>query len=223
MQKPSSVIRSFVRREGRFTKGQQAAIKNFWSVYGIEVTEEILDLEVLFGNKKPVILDIGFGNGEALALVAEQHPHLNFLGVEVYRPGIGTLFRKITNLDLQNIRVANIDVVDLLQHNIAANSLISILIWFPDPWPKKRHHKRRLIQTEFVQIMETKLASKGELNIATDWQPYANHIQETFKQLNSFKVIKSSNVIKQRPQTKFERRGKKLGHKVFSQVYLKAT
>ena len=223
MQKPSSVIRSFVRREGRFTKGQQAAIKNFWPVYGVEVTEEILDLEVLFGNEKPIILDIGFGNGEALALVAEQHPHINFLGVEVYRPGIGTLFRKITNLDLQNIRVANIDVVDLLQHNIAANSLVSILIWFPDPWPKKRHHKRRLIQTKFVQLMEIKLASKGELNIATDWQPYANHIQETFKQLNSFKVIKSSHVIKQRPQTKFERRGEKLGHKVYSQIYLKAT
>lgn len=221
MQKSTSVIRSFVRREGRFTKGQQAAIKKFWPVYGIEVTEEALDLEALFGNKQPVILDVGFGNGEALALVADQQPHFNFLGVEVYRPGIGTLFRKITDLGLQNIRVANVDVVDLLKHNIATESLISILIWFPDPWPKKKHHKRRLIQTKFVKLLEKKLINNGELNVATDWQPYAIHIKETLKQFDSFKAKNKSHLIKKRPKTKFERRGEKLGHNVFSQVYIK--
>ena len=221
MQKSSSIIRSFVRREGRFTKGQQNAIKNFWPVYGIEISKDTFDLEALFGNKQPVILDIGFGNGEALALVADQHPHFNFLGVEVYRPGIGTLFRKITDLGIQNIRVANVDVVDLLKHNIATESLISILIWFPDPWPKKKHHKRRLIQTKFVQLLENKLLNNGELNIVTDWQPYALHIQETLKQFDSFKAKKTSHVIKKRPKTKFEQRGEKLGHNVFSQVYLK--
>ena len=221
MQKSLTVIRSFVRREGRFTKGQQAAIKNFWPVYGIEVTERVLDFEALFGNKQPVILDIGFGNGEALALVADQQPRFNFLGVEVYRPGIGSLFKKITNLGLQNIRVANVDAVDLLKHNIATESLISVLIWFPDPWPKKKHHKRRLIQTKFVKLLENKLVYNGELNIATDWQPYAIHIQETLKQFDSFKAKKTSRVIKKRPKTKFERRGEKLGHSVFSQVYIK--
>ena len=201
MQKSSSVIRSFVRREGRFTKGQQAAIKNFWPNYGIEVTEKVLDLEALFGNKQPVILDVGFGNGEALALVADQQPHFNFLGVEVYRPGIGTLFKKINDLGLQNIRVANFDVVDLLKHNITTESLISILIWFPDPWPKKKHHKRRLIQTKFVKLIENKLVNNGELNVATDWQPYAANIQETLKQVDSFKAKKTSHVIKKRPKT----------------------
>ncbi len=221
MQKPSSVIRSFVRREGRFTKGQQAAFENYWFVYGIEVTDKLLDLQSIFSNLNPIVLDIGFGNGEALTLLAQQHPHLNFLGVEVYRPGIGYLLRKAAETELTNVRVINMDVVTLLQEYIAAKSFVSVLIWFPDPWPKKRHHKRRLLQTEFVQLVARKLVSEGELNVATDWQPYASHIQDTIGQCNLFKNVGNSNFIKQRPQTKFERRGEKLGHQVFAQVYKK--
>jgi len=221
LQKPSSVIRSFVRREGRFTQGQQAAIKCYWPSYGIDTNDRVLELHTLFGNTNPIVLDIGFGNGEALALLAEQYLDLNFLGVEVYRPGIGTLFNKVSNLKLENIRVVNTDVVNLLQHNIVDESFTSVLIWFPDPWPKRRHHKRRLIKTEFVKLLGGKLISNGELNIATDWQHYASEIQKTLQQNKSFKTIEASNIIKYRPQTKFERRGEKLGHKVFSQVYMK--
>ena len=221
MQKTSSVIRSFVRREGRFTKGQQAAFKNYWPVYGLEVEDGLLDFQCIFNNARNVVLDIGFGNGEALAALAMQHPQLNFLGVEVYRPGIGALLRKLTEAKLTNVRVINIDVVVLLQKHIATTSLASVLIWFPDPWPKKRHHKRRLIQPEFLKLVASRLVDKGELHIATDWQPYAMHIQEIVKQRNLFKKVSVSKLISQRPQTKFERRGKKLGHPIFSQVYKK--
>jgi len=221
LQKPLSVIRSFVRREGRFTKGQQAAFKQYWSVYGIEVEDKPLDLQSIFGNTYPIVLDIGFGNGEVLSLFAKQYPHLNFLGVEVYRPGIGYLLRKIAELRLSNVRIVNMDAVELLQKHIAANSFVLVLIWFPDPWPKRRHHKRRLIQTEFVQLIASKLVGDGELNVATDWQPYASHIEETLQRSNLFEKASASNFIKQRPQTKFERRGKKLGHHVVAQVYKK--
>ena len=221
MQKASTVIRSFVRREGRFTKGQQNAFKNYWPVYGIETGGTPLNFQKLFNNTQAVILDIGFGNGEALILLATQHPHFNFLGVEVYRPGIGSLFRKLSEAKLKNVRVAKMDAYELLQDHIEKESLASILIWFPDPWPKSRHHKRRLIQPEFLHLVANKLNSQGELNIATDWQPYANHIQVTLQQNNLFERMTRSNLIIQRPKTKFERRGEKLGYHVFTGVYKK--
>ena len=223
MQNTNSVIRSFVRREGRFTKGQQAAIKHYWPVYGVDVKQDIVNYQELFTNKHPVVLDIGFGNGEALINTAEQHPQLNFIGVEVYRPGIGSMLRKINDTKLNNIRVINHDAVEVLKNNIASTSLASILIWFPDPWPKKRHHKRRLIQQKFLQLVFDKINNNGELHIATDWQPYAEHIQEAIKNLNLFEEIQISHIIKQRPQTKFERRGMKLGHTVFDRVYRKVS
>ncbi len=221
MQQTTSFIRSFVRREGRFTKGQRAALQQHWSHYGIELNQQELDLDRLFVKKQPVVLDIGFGNGDSLLTLAEHHPELNFLGVEVYRPGIGNLLRNVFHAKLENIRVINTDVVELLQNNISENSLLAVLIWFSDPWPKKRHHKRRLIQAPFLQLLENKLIAKGELNIATDWQPYAEHIQETIKLTSLFEKMPESTFILQRKQTKFERRGEKLGHEVSNQVYLK--
>lgn len=221
MQKTSSVIRSFVRREGRFTKGQQAAFKNYWPVYGIETNDELLDNQQLFGNTQAVILDIGFGNGEALHFLAVNHPHLNFLGVEVYRPGIGSLLRKLAEAELNNVRIINVDAMQLLRENISLKSLACVLVWFPDPWPKKRHHKRRLIQPEFLQLVASKLTHNGELNVATDWQPYAKQIQETVLQSNLFEVLEQSKLFNQRPKTKFEQRGERLGHSVFSEVYKK--
>lgn len=223
MQQTTSFIRSFVRREGRFTKAQREALQQHWPHYGIEPGQEQLNFDKLFIKKQSVILDIGFGNGESLIALAEQHPELNFLGVEVYRPGIGNLLRNAFTAKLENIRVINSDVVELLHNNIAADSFAAVLIWFADPWPKKRHHKRRLIQVPFLQLLSEKLIAKGELNIATDWQPYAEHIQETVKQSGLFEEISLSTFIQQRPQTKFERRGEKLGHKVSDQVYVKKT
>ena len=221
MQQTTSFIRSFVRREGRFTKAQRAALQQHWPHYGIELDQQELDLDRIFVKKQPIVLDIGFGNGDSLLVLAEHHPELNFLGVEVYRPGIGNLLRNAFHAKLENIRVINTDVVELLQNNIAANSFSAVLIWFSDPWPKKRHHKRRLIQIPFLQLLEDKLIAMGELNIATDWQPYAIQIQERIKLTGLFEKIPASTFILQRPQTKFERRGKKLGHEVSTQVYLK--
>lgn len=220
MQQTSSFIRSFVRREGRFTRAQREALQQHWPHYGIEPDQEQLELDNLFIKKQSVVLDIGFGNGESLLTLAVQHPALNFLGVEVYRPGIGNLLRNAYTAKLENIRVINADVVELLHNNIAANSFAAVLIWFADPWPKKRHHKRRLIQVPFLQLLAEKLVDKGELNIATDWQPYAEHIRKTVKQSGLYEKLPSSTFIHQRPQTKFERRGKTLGHEVSDQVYI---
>ncbi|MFK7815959.1 MAG: tRNA (guanosine(46)-N7)-methyltransferase TrmB [Gammaproteobacteria bacterium] len=220
MQQTSSFIRSFVRREGRFTKAQREALQQHWPHYGIELEQQQLDLDKLFIKKQAVVLDIGFGNGESLLALAEQHPELNFLGVEVYRPGIGNLLRNAYDSKLENIRVINADVVELLQNNIVANSFSAVLIWFADPWPKRRHHKRRLIQVPFLTLLAKKLVDEGELNIATDWQPYAKHISETVKLSGLFTEIPKSTFIQQRPQTKFERRGGNLGHKISDQIYI---
>lgn len=221
MHQTTSIIRSFVRREGRFTKAQREALQQHWPHYGIEPGREQLNFDKLFIKKQPVVLDIGFGNGESLIVLAEQHPELNYLGVEVYRPGIGNLLRNAYAAKLENIRVINTDVVELLQNNIAKNCFTAVLIWFADPWPKKRHHKRRLIQVPFLELLAEKLVAQGELNIATDWQPYAKHIQATVRLSGLFENVPSSSFIRQRPQTKFERRGEKLGHEVSDQVYIK--
>jgi tRNA (guanine-N7-)-methyltransferase len=229
LQQTSSFIRSFVRREGRFTKAQRAALEQHWPHYGVGLMskqgqgQEQLNLDSLFVKKQPVVLDVGFGNGESLLALAGQYPYLNYLGVEVYRPGIGNVLRNAFDAKLENIRVINADVVELLQNHIAVNSFAAALIWFADPWPKKRHHKRRLIQVPFLELLAEKLISQGELNIATDWQPYATHIEETVKQSGLFEKMSASGFIQQRPQTKFERRGEKLGHKVSDLVYIKKT
>ena len=153
--------------------------------------------------------------------LAIQHPKLNFLGVEVYRPGIGNLLRNVFEAKLENVRVINADVVEILQNNIAASSFSAALIWFADPWPKKRHHKRRLIQVPFLQLLAEKLDVEGELNIATDWLPYAEHIQKKIKESNLFIETSMSSFIQQRPRTKFECRGEKLGYRVSNQIYIK--
>ncbi len=223
MQQTSSFIRSFVRREGRFTKAQREALQQHWPHYGIDPEQQQLNFETLFIKKQAVVLDIGFGNGESLLTLAEQHPELNFLGVEVYRPGIGNLLRNAYDSKLENIRVINTDVVELLQNNIAASSFSAVLIWFADPWPKRRHHKRRLIQVPFLKLLAEKLVPEGELNIATDWQPYAKHIHETVKLSGLYTDIPASTFIQQRPQTKFERRGGRLGHNISEQIYILKT
>ena len=223
MQQNSSFIRSFVRREGRFTKAQRDALKHHWHNYGIELKHDHqqLKFDICYVKQQPLVLDIGFGNGESLIFLARQHPNLNFLGVEVYRPGIGNLLRNAFDAKLENIRVINMNVVDLLQRHIATNSFTAVLIWFADPWPKKRHHKRRLIQVPFLKLLVDKITQEGELYIATDWQPYAEKIQVAMQTSKLFSEVSSSSIIKQRPQTKFSRRGEKLGHEVFEQVYIK--
>lgn len=220
-QKATSTIRSFVRREGRFTKAQRSALKDLWPIYGVDVTQQEMEFTNLFMNSNPVVLDIGFGNGEALVLIAEQYPQLNFLGVEVYRPGVGNLLRQIAHKAIQNVRVANVDVVELLKNNIAESSFKAVQIWFPDPWHKKRHHKRRLIQSDFINLLAEKIEAEGELNLATDWQPYAIHMQEVVVNSKKFHQVQNSSIVQKRPETKFERRGEKLGHQVTNLIYKK--
>ena len=214
-------IRSYVLREGRFTKSQRAAFRNYWPVYGVDAARAPQDVQAFFAKRQPVVLDIGFGNGEALAQLARDHPHLNFLGVEVYRPGVGALLQKIAARQLENVRVIHGDAVDVLREQIAPASLAAVLIWFPDPWPKRRHHKRRLLQPQFVQLVAEKLQAGGELNLATDWAPYAEHIKAVLDSCEVFEKAANSALIGERPSTKFERRGRRLGHRVFDQVYRK--
>ena len=221
LQQTLPPIRSYVLRGGRFTKSQRAALQSHWPEYGVDTAQGLLDLQTLYSKAQPVVLDIGFGDGEALALLSRCHPQLNFLGVEVYRPGVGALLQKIAASRLENVRVIHADAVDVLSEQIAPKSLAAVLIWFPDPWPKRRHHKRRLVQPEFIRLVGEKLGGGGELSLATDWQPYANHIQVVLGACKVFENADTSALIGERPSTKFERRGLRHGHRVFAQMYRK--
>lgn len=219
-------IRSFVLRGGRLTEGQKRALDELWPHYGVSSGDSELDLGRLFGNGHPVILEIGFGNGDATWQMARAHPEENYLGVEVHKPGVGHLLLKIEEHGLGNVRVACEDAVDLLQKRVPANSLDGVRIYFPDPWHKKRHHKRRIIQTPFIELLAEKMRRGGILHMATDWEPYAEHILEVMRDCPAFE-----NLAKQgetcprpewRPETKYERRGERLGHGVYDLIFRRA-
>ncbi len=169
-------IRSFVKREGKLTTGQQNAIDELWSTQGVDLGSEQLDLDQLFGRKAPVVLEIGFGNGLSLADMAEAHPEMNFFGIEVHRPGVGSCLVQAKKRNLTNVRVSGDDAVLVLNQQIPDGSLDRIQIFFPDPWHKKRHYKRRLIQPNFVENLVKKLKVGGQIHVATDWQHYAEHV-----------------------------------------------
>ena len=172
----SRPIRSFVKREGKLTSGQQNAIDQLWPSHGVELGEERLNLEQLFGRDAPVVLEIGFGNGLSLAEMAEVNADLNFFGIEVHKPGVGSCLVQAKKRGLNNIRVSGDDAVLVLKQQVADGSLERVQIFFPDPWYKKRHHKRRLIQPDFVGTLVAKLKPGGRIHVATDWQNYAEHI-----------------------------------------------
>ena len=170
-------VRSFVVRAGRITAAQQRALVELWPRFGLPAGDTVLDLGAVFGRHAPCTLEIGFGNGEHLRSRAQAEPARNFLGVEVHRPGIGHLLRAAAGADLNNLRVIDRDAVEVLQFQIAPDALDEVQILFPDPWPKKRHHKRRLIQPEFTALVATRLRIAGRLLLATDWAPYAEHMR----------------------------------------------
>jgi tRNA (guanine-N7-)-methyltransferase len=172
----SRPIRSFVKREGNFTTGQRNAIEQLWPSHGVDLSDELLDLDSLFGRHAPVVLEIGFGNGLSLADMAETHAEMNFFGIEVHRPGVGSCLVQAKKRELNNIRVSCEDAVLVLNQQIPDGSLERVQIFFPDPWHKKRHHKRRLIQPEFVETLVRKLKSGGQIHVATDWENYAEHV-----------------------------------------------
>ena len=215
-------IRSFVLRQGRLTKGQARALETVFPKFGITYQPELMDLNTQFGrtdSKK--ILEIGFGMGETTAKIAQTLPECDFLAAEVHTPGVGALLKLIDEIALTNIRVIQHDVVEVLQNMLPDASLDGIHIFFPDPWHKKRHHKRRLIQAEFVKLLCTKLKSGAYIHVATDWQEYAEWVLEVLSGEPQLQNTAKDYAEKPdyRPLTKFENRGIKLGHGVWDMVF----
>ena len=212
-------IRSFVTRSGRTTEAQQRALERLWPKYGIEFVPGSLDAHTLYGRDAARTLEIGFGNGENLAALAAAHRERDFLGIEVHRPGVGRLLQTLESHDLTNVRLICHDAVEVLSQQIAPQWLTEILIFFPDPWPKKRHHKRRLVQDAFVRAAAARLAPGGVLRIATDWQPYALEMLATLTGVAELQNLASDGTFVARPAervlTRFERRGAGLGHAVW--------
>lgn len=213
-------IRSFVQRAGRLTAGQAQALTTLWPTLGLTpIAGEPLDLNAAFGRDAPKILEIGFGNGESLARMAADEPQHDFLGVEVHRPGIGHLLLRAAQLQLRNVRIIPMDAVDLLRQHIAANAFAGVQIYFPDPWQKKRHHKRRLVQTPFLNHLARHCRPGAFLHLATDWEDYANHMLDAVNTTPQWRNLATNQRFSprpaRRPQTKFERRGQRLGHGVW--------
>jgi len=210
-------IRSYVLRAGRMTDAQARALAQLWPIYGI-AADEPLDLLQLFGRDAPCSLEIGFGNGDNLIALAAAHPERDFIGVEVHAPGVGHLLHTAAEAGLKNLRVAQHDAVELLRERVAPQSLDAILVLFPDPWPKKRHHKRRLVNTEFAALAASRLVPGGTLQLATDWTPYAESMCEV---LNAAPELRNratdGSYVPRNPgrlRTRFEARGERLGHAV---------
>lgn len=218
-------IRSFVRREGRLTPGQQHAMDQLFPRFGLEAGEVRLDLDTIFGRTAPRILEIGFGNGETLAEIAHNHPDNDYLGIEVHRPGVGHLLMKIEERGLTNLRVMSEDAVEILEKQIPDNALDALYLFFPDPWHKKKHHKRRQVQPAWAQLVRRKLKLGGRLHMATDWENYAQHMLSVLNAAEGFRNTSTTGdyVTKPdyRPETKFERRGLRLGHGVWDLVFEK--
>lgn len=207
-------IRSFVRRPGRLTPGQRRALDELLPRYGVD--EGITDLRTAFERELPLVVEIGCGNGEALAWMATREPEKNFVGIEVHEPGVGRLLNSIDEAGLSNVRVVMRDAVEVLAEQVRPASLDEVRIYFPDPWPKKRHHKRRLIQAGFLENLVESIASGGLLHLATDWQPYAEWMLEAITRVPEL-VLEGSPFVTRpawRPQTHFERRGHKKGHEI---------
>jgi tRNA (guanine-N7-)-methyltransferase len=213
-------IRSFVRRTGRLTPAQGRALNELWPIYGIDFSPQLLNLVEVFGRAADKVLEIGFGNGESLVEEAAARPEIDFLGVEVHEPGIGHCLIAARDRGLANLRIIKHDAVEVLQQQIGDGTLARINLYFPDPWPKKRHHKRRLVQASFLQLAASRLAAAGTLHIATDWENYAEHIDGLIAQSSAFtladrQVHRNGAASPERPSTKFERRGLRQGHSIW--------
>lgn len=204
-------IRSYVLRQGRTTPSQQRALDELFPRFGIAHSAVPLDPRAVFGRAAPLVLEIGSGMGETTAAIAQAHPETDFIAVEVHGPGVGSLLKKIEELDLKNLRIIRHDAVEVLETMIPEGALAGIHLFFPDPWPKKRHHKRRLVQPETAALLARKLMPGGVLHAATDWVDYAEHMESV---LGAEPLLERLPAGASRPMTKFERRGLKLGHEV---------
>ena len=220
-------VRSFVRRTGRLTPSQQRALQELWPEYGVDFSQASIDFAALFGNSAPVVLEIGFGNGETLVQQAADNPGLNYLGIEVHEPGVGHCLLKARDAGIRNLRLIMHDAIEVLTHQVPPESLQRVNIYFPDPWPKKRHHKRRLIQPAFLELLHSRLIQDGALHMATDWANYAEHIDEVLAGAALFVCDQrrehDGEAPLDRPRTKFERRGLRKGHRIVDWRFVKAT
>lgn len=218
-------IRSFVLRTGRLTPGQQRAFDEYWPVFGVDfVPRQELDLASLFGNRQPVYLEIGFGDGESLVQMALEHPENNYLGIEVHTPGVGHLLMRLAELQLKNLRVMQHDAMEILQQSISPASLTGVQLFFPDPWHKKKHHKRRIVQAEFVKLLAKVICPGGTFHAASDWQHYAKHMMQVLSDYpgdfsNTAGPGNYTPRPSNRPLTKFEQRGQRLGHGVWDLIF----
>lgn len=218
-------IRSYVLREGRLTAGQERAFKKLWPEFGIDfVPGQPLDLPTIFGNDNPIILEIGFGNGASLAEMASQNPDQNYLGIEVHSPGVGRLLLDIEERGLSNLRTIRHDAVEVLDQGINPASLSGIYLFFPDPWHKKKHHKRRILKSSFIQLLAKTITPDGVFHTATDWEHYAEQMMEVLSEVDDlFENTAGLNNYcprpSYRPMTKFELRGERLGHGVWDLIF----
>ncbi|KEA54581.1 tRNA (guanine-N7)-methyltransferase [Mangrovibacter sp. MFB070] len=216
-------IRSFVRRQGRLTKGQQHALDHYWPVMGVEFDGQPIDFAALFGREAPVTLEIGFGMGASLVAMAAANPHQNFLGIEVHAPGVGACLSAAHEAGLTNLRVMCHDAIEVLDMMIPENSLTMVQLFFPDPWHKARHNKRRIVQVPFAEKVKGKLKLGGVFHMATDWEPYAEHMLEVMSSVDGYQNMSENGGYVPRPQsrpvTKFEQRGQRLGHGVWDLMF----
>ena len=216
-------IQSFVRRSGRISKAQSIGLNELWHDYGVDLNEKKLDFNKLFLSKNNVTLEVGFGNGDSLLEMAIDQPKQNFLGIEVYEAGVGRLINEANKNKLSNLKIIKDDAVEVLTNNILDNSISHFQLFFPDPWHKKKHHKRRIVQISFLDLLSNKLKKDGIVHIATDWENYAEHIMELLESHSHFKNCAGDHMYslrpKNRPLTKFENRGQKLGHGVWDIIF----
>lgn len=216
-------IRSFVLRQGRMTEGQKKAYDRSWSRFGLTREQGMIDPRQVFGREAVLNLEIGFGMGQSLATMAEAAPEQDFIGVEVHTAGVGALLKEIEDRNLENVRIYNIDANDVIDLCLPDASFDRVMLFFPDPWHKKRHHKRRLVQPEFVQRIRHKLRVGGIFHLATDWENYSEHMMDVMSQSEGFANTMPESGFSPRPQdrplTKFEQRGLKRGHGVWDLLF----
>ncbi|HCH24149.1 MAG TPA: tRNA (guanosine(46)-N7)-methyltransferase TrmB [Oceanospirillaceae bacterium] len=216
-------IRSFVQRSGRMTPSQQNALDQQWPNFGLQLVDGLLDFKQLFGNDNPVIMEIGFGMGDSLITMAKTMPENNYLGIEVHKPGVGRLLNNAQAQGLTNLKVFCDDAIEVMAQCIADHSLAGVQLFFPDPWHKKKHNKRRIVQPKFAQDIRQKLAPKGIFHMATDWQPYAEHMMEVMEVAPGYSNLAGAGQFSPqpdfRPVTKFQRRGEGKGHGVWDLMY----
>ncbi|QIZ75711.1 tRNA (guanosine(46)-N7)-methyltransferase TrmB [Ferrimonas lipolytica] len=218
-------IRSFVKREGRMTKGQARAMEQYWPTMGLNHVDGKMDIDAAFGRCAPVVLEIGFGMGKSLVEMAKAEPEKNFIGIEVHGPGVGACLLYAEELGVTNLKVFEHDAVEVLADCIADESLDRVQLYFPDPWHKKRHHKRRIVKEEFIAAIRSKLKTGGWFHMATDWEHYSEHMVEEMNEAPGFEnTATEGNFVPRpdfRPLTKFEARGQRLGHGVWDLIYKK--